>query len=55
VLYRDITDLIGNTSLLRLDPARHGLGGTELYAKLELCNPCAPTCSAGPATRCPPT
>jgi len=39
VLYHDITELIGNTPLLRLDPARHGLDRTELYAKLEFCNP----------------
>jgi cysteine synthase B len=39
VLYRDITELIGNTPLLRLDPGRHGLHGTEVYAKLEFCNP----------------
>jgi cysteine synthase/rhodanese-related sulfurtransferase len=39
VLYGDITELIGNTPLLRLDPARHGLDGIELYAKLEFCNP----------------
>ncbi|MFI5062653.1 MAG: pyridoxal-phosphate dependent enzyme [Streptosporangiales bacterium] len=39
MLYRDITELIGNTPLLRLDPGRHGIDGTELYAKLESCNP----------------
>ena len=39
MLYRDITELIGNTPLLRLDPGRHGIDGTELYAKLEFCNP----------------
>jgi cysteine synthase/rhodanese-related sulfurtransferase len=39
VLYDHITELIGNTPLLRLDPARHGIEGTELYAKLEFCNP----------------
>lgn len=39
MLYRDITELIGNTPLLRLDPARHGLAGVNLYAKLESCNP----------------
>jgi cysteine synthase B len=37
--YDHITDLIGNTPLLRLDPAVHGLGNVELYAKLESCNP----------------
>lgn len=39
MLYQDITELIGNTPLLRLDPARHGLKGVELYAKLEFYNP----------------
>lgn len=37
--YDHITELIGNTPLLRLDPAVHALPGVELYAKLELCNP----------------
>ncbi|MBB5916335.1 cysteine synthase B [Nocardia transvalensis] len=37
--YDHITDLIGNTPLLRLDPAVHGLANVELYAKLESCNP----------------
>ena len=39
MLYHDITELIGNTPLVRLDPRRHGLDGTEVYAKLEFCNP----------------
>ena len=39
MLYRDITELIGNTPLLRLDPGRHGIEGIDLYAKLESCNP----------------
>jgi len=39
VLYSDITELIGNTPLLRLDPGKHGIDGAELYAKLEFCNP----------------
>ena len=39
MLYDHITELIGNTPLLRLDPARHGIEGTDLYAKLEFCNP----------------
>ena len=39
MLYRDITELIGNTPLLRLDPERHGIEGVDLYAKLEFCNP----------------
>lgn len=39
MLYSDITELIGNTPLLRLDPGKVGLEGVELYAKLEFCNP----------------
>ncbi|MEV6067545.1 pyridoxal-phosphate dependent enzyme [Nocardia sp. NPDC052001] len=37
--YDHITELIGNTPLLRLDPVVHGLGNVELYAKLEFYNP----------------
>ncbi|MET7772144.1 pyridoxal-phosphate dependent enzyme [Nocardia sp. NPDC005366] len=37
--YDHITELIGNTPLLRLDPAVHGLEKVELYAKLESYNP----------------
>jgi cysteine synthase B len=37
--YDHITELIGNTPLLRLDPAVHGLANVELYAKLESYNP----------------
>jgi cysteine synthase len=37
--YDHITELIGNTPLLRLDPAVHGLPNVELYAKLESHNP----------------
>ncbi len=37
--YDHITELIGNTPLLRLDPAVHGLENVDLYAKLESCNP----------------
>ncbi|QBS45436.1 pyridoxal-phosphate dependent enzyme [Nocardia sp. CS682] len=37
--YDHITELIGNTPLLRLDPAVHGLRNVELYAKLESHNP----------------
>ncbi|WP_405137713.1 pyridoxal-phosphate dependent enzyme [Nocardia sp. NBC_01388] len=37
--YDHITELIGNTPLLRLDPAVHGLRNIELYAKLEFYNP----------------
>lgn len=39
MVYSHITELIGNTPLLRLDPAVHGLAGVELYAKLESHNP----------------
>lgn len=38
-VYDDITGLIGNTPLLRLDPARHGVEGVDIYAKLEFYNP----------------
>ncbi|RJO73451.1 pyridoxal-phosphate dependent enzyme [Nocardia panacis] len=37
--YDHITELIGGTPLLRLDPRVHGLAGVELYAKLESHNP----------------
>ena len=37
--YDRITDLIGDTPLLRIDPAVHGLRNIDLYAKLELFNP----------------
>lgn len=37
--YDHIAELIGNTPLLRLDPARHGLANVELFAKLESHNP----------------
>ena len=37
--YDSIVELIGNTPLLRLDPAVHGLHHVELYAKLESANP----------------
>ncbi|WP_336082292.1 pyridoxal-phosphate dependent enzyme [Nocardia sp. SSK8] len=39
MIYSHITELIGDTPLLRLDPAVHGLDGVELYAKLESHNP----------------
>jgi Cysteine synthase len=39
MLVDKVTDLVGNTPLLRLDPALHGLKNVELYAKLELLNP----------------
>jgi cysteine synthase B len=39
VVVDTMTDLIGNTPMLRLDPARTGLKNIELYAKLEHLNP----------------
>jgi len=39
MLYHHITELIGNTPLLEIDPAVHQLANVELYAKLELLNP----------------
>jgi len=39
VRYDSITDAIGNTPLVRLDPATHGLRHIDLYAKLEMLNP----------------
>ncbi|WP_067650035.1 pyridoxal-phosphate dependent enzyme [Nocardia harenae] len=37
--YDDITELIGDTPLLRLDPAVHGIERVRLFAKLESHNP----------------
>ncbi|PJE99406.1 pyridoxal-5'-phosphate-dependent protein subunit beta [Streptomyces carminius] len=37
--YDSITEAIGNTPLVRIDPAVHGLRNTDLYAKLEMLNP----------------
>lgn len=37
--YDSITDVIGNTPLLRVDPSVHGLRNVDLYAKLEMLNP----------------
>ncbi|MFE7637356.1 pyridoxal-phosphate dependent enzyme [Kitasatospora sp. NPDC057518] len=37
--YDSITDAIGNTPLVRIDPAVTGLRHIDLYAKLELLNP----------------
>jgi cysteine synthase B len=39
MIYQQITELIGNTPLLRIDPAIHGLKNIDLYAKLEYLNP----------------
>ncbi|MDN3295718.1 pyridoxal-phosphate dependent enzyme [Streptomyces ficellus] len=37
--YDSITDAIGNTPLVRIDPDVHGLRTIDLYAKLEMLNP----------------
>jgi len=37
--YDAMTDAIGNTPLVRIDPAVHGLRNIDLYAKMELLNP----------------
>ena len=37
--YDSITEAIGNTPLVRIDPAVHGLAHVDLYAKLEMLNP----------------
>ena len=37
--YDTITDAIGDTPLVRIDPAVHGLRNIDLYAKLEMLNP----------------
>ncbi|MFI6575993.1 pyridoxal-phosphate dependent enzyme [Nocardiopsis sp. NPDC050513] len=37
--YDSITDAIGDTPLVRIDPAVHGLRNIDLYAKLEMLNP----------------
>lgn len=39
MLYERITDMIGNTPLLKIDPAIHGLPNIDLYAKMEMMNP----------------
>lgn len=39
MIYEKITDMIGNTPLLKIDPAVHGLPHIDLYAKLEMMNP----------------
>lgn len=39
MLVKKITDLIGRTPLLEIDPAVHGLKNIALYAKLEHLNP----------------
>ncbi|GGQ15146.1 pyridoxal-phosphate dependent enzyme [Streptomyces griseomycini] len=37
--YDSVTEAIGNTPLVRIDPAVHGLRTIDLYAKLEMLNP----------------
>ncbi len=37
--YTHITELIGNTPLLEIDPTIHGIKNLKLYAKLEYMNP----------------
>ncbi|MFG3497140.1 pyridoxal-phosphate dependent enzyme [Streptomyces sp. NPDC047928] len=37
--YDHITDAIGDTPLVRIDPEVHGLAHIDLYAKLEMLNP----------------
>ncbi len=39
MIYQHITELIGNTPLLKIDPKVHGLKNIDLYAKLEFYNP----------------
>jgi cysteine synthase/rhodanese-related sulfurtransferase len=37
--FETVTDVIGNTPLVRIDPAVHGLKNIDLYAKMEMLNP----------------
>jgi cysteine synthase/rhodanese-related sulfurtransferase len=39
VRYDSVTDVIGDTPLVRIDAAVHGLRNIDLYAKMELFNP----------------
>ena len=39
MIYNHVTELIGNTPLLKIDPQVHGLKNFEIYAKLEYYNP----------------
>ena len=39
MVVKSITELIGNTPLLKISPKIHGLKNIELYSKLELFNP----------------
>lgn len=39
MVFNHITELIGNTPVLRIDPSVHGLRNIDVYAKLEYFNP----------------
>ena len=39
MIHNSITDMIGNTPLLRIDESVHGIANLTLYAKLEMMNP----------------
>lgn len=39
MIYKHISETIGNTPLLRIDESVHGIANLELYAKLEYMNP----------------
>jgi cysteine synthase B len=39
MIFENITDMIGNTPLLKISPSVHGLKNVDLYAKLEMMNP----------------
>ena len=39
MIHNSITDMIGNTPLLRIDESVHGIPNLTLYAKLEMMNP----------------
>jgi cysteine synthase len=39
MIYNSITDLIGNTPILKINPEVHGLKNFEIYTKLEYYNP----------------
>jgi S-sulfo-L-cysteine synthase (O-acetyl-L-serine-dependent) len=39
MIFESITDMIGNTPLLKIQPEIHGLKNIDLYAKLEMMNP----------------
>jgi cysteine synthase B len=39
MIYNNITELIGNTPLVKINPSVHGLKNFEIYSKLEYYNP----------------